>query len=102
MRTYLCLPHPDGASSICLEVDLLLLCCGAAVQLVSRSFSEAIIPHVVLVVVCPWEKGSSGSSLLAILDHPLPGIFPDALQAAPHVILTIALYHNNSSSSSTS
>lgn len=49
------------------------LCYGGAVQLVFRSFSEEIDPHVAAGLVCPWEDMSSGSQYTAIL-NPVPAL----------------------------
>ena len=39
-----------------------IACYEGAIQLVLRSFSEGIIPHVAVDFLCPWEEMSSGSS----------------------------------------
>ena len=46
----------------------LILYCGADVHLVSRSFAAEITPYVAVVLLCPWEKVSSGPSPAAILN----------------------------------
>ena len=33
-----------------------ILCCGRAVQLVFRSFSEGIVPYMTVDLLCPWGE----------------------------------------------
>ena len=50
---------------VSLHLLLTLMCplyplCGLALGLVLRSFSETVVPYVVVDLVCPWEDVSSG------------------------------------------
>ena len=55
------------APPLCLDVVLLILCCGAAVQLVLRFFPEEVDPDVAVYSLCLWEALTSGSSCAAVL-----------------------------------
>ena len=48
---------------------LYILSCRKPVLLVFRSFSEIVVLYVVVVLVCPWEGVSSGSSHFAQADY---------------------------------
>lgn len=43
-----------------------IFCCGEAVKLIFRSFSEGIVPYVTADLLCPWEDARSASSYTAI------------------------------------
>lgn len=58
--------------------------CEGTVQLAFRSFSERIVPYVVVDSVCSWEELSSGSSCTTNLDRG-PGLIFDYSQ--------ISIYH---------
>lgn len=51
---------------------LFVLCCKGDFQLVSTSFVERSVLYVAIDLVCPWEKGSFGSSYATILNHQCP------------------------------
>ena len=66
--------------------------CGGFVHLVSRSPSEGIIPHIIIDLSYPWEKVSSESSYVAILNlcldfqHNFEGTFKSFQE--PHIKLS--------------
>lgn len=55
VRPGLCLPY----TSLC---DCFILCCGRAISLVFKSFSEEIIPCVAVDFSCPLKEVCSGYS----------------------------------------
>lgn len=55
------------APPLCLDVVLLILCCGAAVQLFLRFFPEEVDPDVAVYSLCLREVLTSGSACAAVL-----------------------------------
>lgn len=69
-----------------------ILCCGGSVQLVFRGFfSEGVVAHITIDLLCSWEEVVLGSSYTAILNWLSTAVFFDENYPWPHLRLCVLL-----------